>query len=197
MTIQAEDQPYADDASLTTESPRYIADSDLIEDDTDTDSIDYPDEPRTDDEDEDPEEDPSEEHDPEEDPSEEHDPEDEDEDPEEDPSEEHEPGDEDAKEDEPSEDSDETKPFEENETAATPPPPRSPQTRVPFSQTCLSKAWKTVRPEPPMPTSMEACIAEHAATHIPPTSRTYDKAPLGHKAAMIRMRDDILEEDMP
>ncbi|GKG62003.1 hypothetical protein Tco_0623720, partial [Tanacetum coccineum] len=39
--------------------------------------------------------------DPEEDPSEEHDPEDEDEDPEEDPSEEHEPEDEDAKEDGP------------------------------------------------------------------------------------------------
>ncbi|GKA94537.1 putative reverse transcriptase domain-containing protein [Tanacetum coccineum] len=127
----------------------------------------------------------------------EHDPEDEDEDPEEDPSEEHEPEDEDAKEDEPSEDSDETEPLEENETAATPPPPRSPQTRVPFSQTRLSKARKTVRPEPPMPTSMEACIAEHATTHIPPTSRTYDKAPLGHRAAMIRMRDDIPEEDMP
>ncbi|GKC83113.1 hypothetical protein Tco_1138830, partial [Tanacetum coccineum] len=201
----AEDQPYADDALPTAESPVYIADSDSIEDDTDTGSIDYPDKPVTGDEDpedEDPEEDPSEEHDPEdddedlkEDLSEEHDLEDED--PEEDPSEEHEPEDEDVKEDEPSEDSDETEPFEENETAATPPPPRSPQTRVPFSQTRLRKARKTVRPEPPMPASMEARIAEHAATPKPPTSPTYDQAPLGHRAAMIRIRDDIPEEDMP
>ncbi|GJU96801.1 reverse transcriptase domain-containing protein [Tanacetum coccineum] len=44
---------------------------------------------------------------------------------------------------------------------------------------------------------MEACIAEHAATPIPPTSPTYNQAPLGHRAAMICMRDDILEEDMP
>ncbi|GKG24225.1 hypothetical protein Tco_0392261, partial [Tanacetum coccineum] len=105
--IQAEDQPYADDASPIAESPGYIADSNSMEDDTDTDSIDYPDEPVTGDEDpedEDLEEDPSEEHDPEdddedpeEDPSEEHNPEDEDEDPEEDLREEHEPEDEDAK----------------------------------------------------------------------------------------------------
>ncbi|GJX09563.1 hypothetical protein Tco_0199422 [Tanacetum coccineum] len=176
--IQAEDQPYADDASPTTESPGYIADSDSIENDTDTDSIDYLDNLGTDNEDPKDEEDPSEEHDPkdkdedpEEDPSEEHDLEDEDEDPEEDPSEEHEIEDADAKEDEPFEDSDETEPFEENETAATPPPPRLPQTR--------------------------ACIAEHAATPIPPTSPTYNQAPLGHRAAMICMRDDILEEDMP
>ncbi|GKA12842.1 hypothetical protein Tco_0692388 [Tanacetum coccineum] len=114
--IQAEDQTYANDASSTAESPGYIADSDSMEDDTDTDSIDYPDELGTDDEDEDPEEDPSEEHDLE----------DEDEDPEEDPSEEHKPKDEDAKEDEPFKDSGETEPFEENETATTPPPPKSP-----------------------------------------------------------------------
>ncbi|GKC12328.1 hypothetical protein Tco_1009110, partial [Tanacetum coccineum] len=135
---QAEDQPYAEDASPNAESPRYIADSDPIEDDTNTDSIDYPDEPGTDDEDEDPEEDPSKEHD---------------------------PKDEGAKQDESFEDSDETEPFEENETAATPPPPRSPQTRIPFSQTRLRRARKT--------------------------------APLGHRAAMIRMRGDIPEEDMP
>ncbi|GKC96133.1 hypothetical protein Tco_1161575, partial [Tanacetum coccineum] len=74
--IQVEDQPYVDDASPTAESPRYIADLDSMEDDTDTDSINYPDEPGTndgdpkEDDDEDPEEDPSEEHDPEdEDPS--------------------------------------------------------------------------------------------------------------------------------
>ncbi|GKE71951.1 hypothetical protein Tco_1530023 [Tanacetum coccineum] len=136
---QAEDQPYSEDASPTAESPGYIADSDTIEDDTDADSIDYPDEPGTDDED--PEEDPSEKHDLE------------DEDPEEDPNEEHEPEDENAKEDESSEDSDKTEPFEENETAATPPPPRNRGARI--------------------------------------------SAPLGHRAVMIRMRDDIPKEDMP
>ncbi|GKD62700.1 hypothetical protein Tco_1300209 [Tanacetum coccineum] len=62
---QAEDQPYAEDASPTAESPGYIADLDPMEDDTDADSKDYPDEPGTDDEDEDPEEDPSEEYEPE------------------------------------------------------------------------------------------------------------------------------------
>ncbi|GKG14491.1 hypothetical protein Tco_0354091, partial [Tanacetum coccineum] len=32
---------------------------------------------------------------------------------------------------------------------------------------------------------------------LPPTSPTNDQASLGHRAAMIRMRDDIPEEDMP
>ncbi|GKF16931.1 hypothetical protein Tco_0061849 [Tanacetum coccineum] len=35
-----EDQPYADDASPTAESPGYIADSNSMEEDTDADSID-------------------------------------------------------------------------------------------------------------------------------------------------------------
>ncbi|GJX68466.1 putative reverse transcriptase domain-containing protein [Tanacetum coccineum] len=48
-----------------------------------------------------------------------------------------------------------------------------------------------------MSASMEARIAKHAAPPIPPTSPAYDQAPLGHRAAMIRMRDDIPEEDMP
>ncbi|GKD92562.1 putative reverse transcriptase domain-containing protein, partial [Tanacetum coccineum] len=45
--------------------------------------------------------------------------------------------------------------------------------------------------------SIEARIAEHAAAHIPPTNPTYDQAPLGHRAAMIRIIDDIPEKDMP
>ncbi|GJU30331.1 putative reverse transcriptase domain-containing protein [Tanacetum coccineum] len=125
---QAEDQPYAKDASPTTESPGYIADSEPMEDDTDADSIDYPDEPGTNDEDED-------------------------EDPEEDPNEKHEPENEDAKEDESSEDSDKTKP-------SLPPSP------LPL-------------PSPPL------------------INPTYDQTPLGHRAAMIRMRDDIPKENMP
>ncbi|GJY88203.1 hypothetical protein Tco_0502831 [Tanacetum coccineum] len=51
--IQVEDQPYADDASPTAESPGYIADSDSIEEDTYEDSIDYPDEPEDGEEDDD------------------------------------------------------------------------------------------------------------------------------------------------
>ncbi|GKG07687.1 hypothetical protein Tco_0330656 [Tanacetum coccineum] len=105
---QTKDQPYAEDALPTTESPRYIDDSEPIEDDTDADSIDYPDEQGTNDEDED-------------------------EDPEEDPSEEHEPENVDAKEDESFEDSDKTEPFEENKTVATPPPPRHREARVSVS----------------------------------------------------------------
>ncbi|GJX84047.1 hypothetical protein Tco_0333528 [Tanacetum coccineum] len=41
-----EDQPYADDASTTAESPGYIADLDLMEEKTDEDFFDYPDESR-------------------------------------------------------------------------------------------------------------------------------------------------------
>nr|GEV06404.1 reverse transcriptase domain-containing protein [Tanacetum cinerariifolium] len=100
--IQVEDQPHADDASPTAESPGYIADSDLMDEDDD----------------EDPEEDL------EEDPSEEHEPEDDNEDP----NKENEPEDEDTK--EPSEDSDETGPFKEDETAVTPPPPRHRGARI-------------------------------------------------------------------
>nr|GEV41720.1 reverse transcriptase domain-containing protein [Tanacetum cinerariifolium] len=68
------------------------------------------------------------EEDPEEDPSEEHKPKDDDEDPEEDPNEGHELEDEDTI--EPSEGSDKTKPFEEDETAITSPPPRHRRARL-------------------------------------------------------------------
>ncbi|GKF00502.1 hypothetical protein Tco_0023852, partial [Tanacetum coccineum] len=191
-----EDQPYADDDSPTVESPGYIVDSDLMEEDTNADSIDYPDEPKDgeEDDDEDPEEDPSEEHEPE-DGDDDDNTNDEDEEP--------------TKEEEehlaptdsfvvpvvdlvPS--AGDTKVFETNESTPT---PRSPQTRVPFSQTRLCRARKTVRLESPMSASMEARIIEHAAAPIPPTNPTYDQAPLGHRATMIYMRDDIPEEDMP
>ncbi|GKB75004.1 hypothetical protein Tco_0936416 [Tanacetum coccineum] len=194
--IQIEDQPYADDASPTAESPGYIADSDSMEED----SIDYPDELEDGEEDEDPEEHP------EEDISKEHEPEDDDDD-----------DDIDDKDKEPTKNEEkeehiapadssavpivdhvpsarDTKAFETDESAPT---PGSPQTRVPFSQTRLRKARKTVRLEPPMSKSIEARIAEHAVTLIPPTSPAYDQVQLGHRAAMIRMRDDIPEEDMP
>ncbi|GKF56090.1 hypothetical protein Tco_0166430, partial [Tanacetum coccineum] len=58
-----------------------------------------------------------------------------------------------------------TEAFETDESA---PKPISPQTKVPFAQTCLRKARKTVRLEPPMSASMKARIAEHAAPFTPP-----------------------------
>nr|GEV72821.1 putative reverse transcriptase domain, ribonuclease H-like domain, aspartic peptidase domain protein [Tanacetum cinerariifolium] len=69
--------------------------------------------------------------------------------------------------------------------------------------TCLRRARKTVRLEPPMSASMEACIARHATLLSPPlpipspplplpspltTSPTNTGAPLGYTAAEIRMR---------
>ncbi|GJR39769.1 hypothetical protein Tco_1215453 [Tanacetum coccineum] len=90
--------------------------------------------------------------------------------------------------------------FETDESA---PIPRPPQIRIPFAQTRLCKARKTVRTEPPMSASMEARIAEHAAVPTPPlpvassplplpspltTSPTDAGAPLGYRAAGIRMR---------
>ncbi|GKA51427.1 hypothetical protein Tco_0744623 [Tanacetum coccineum] len=192
-TPTVEDQPYADDASPTAESPGYIADSDSMEEDTDENSIDYPYEPKygKEDDDEDPKEDL------EEDPSEEYEPEDDDDD-----------DDIDDEDKEPTKDEDEeehlapadssvvpvvnhvpsvrdTEAFETDKSAPT---PRSPQTSVPFSQTRLFRARKTVRLEPPMSASMKARIVEHAAAPIPPTNPTYDQAPLGHMAAMIPER---------
>ncbi|GKE74181.1 hypothetical protein Tco_1536222 [Tanacetum coccineum] len=98
------------------------------------------------------------------------------------------------------EDDDDEEAFETDECAPT---PRSPQTIVPFAQTRLSRAWKIVRLEPPMSASMEARIAEYAATPTPSlpiassslplpspltTSLTDAGAPLGYRAAGIRMR---------
>ncbi|GJX31444.1 hypothetical protein Tco_0241299 [Tanacetum coccineum] len=93
-----------------------------------------------------------------------------------------------------------TEAFETDESAST---PKSHQIRVPFAQTRLRRAWKTVRLEPPMSPSMEARIAEHADAPTPPlpvaspplplpspltTSPTDAGAPLGYRAAGIRMR---------
>nr|GEW05221.1 hypothetical protein [Tanacetum cinerariifolium] len=146
---------------LKPEHPEYHASSDDdIQEDTNKDSIDYPDEPKDDDED-----------------------------PEEDPNKEHKPEDEDTKEKEPSEGSDETELFEEDKTAVTPPPPRHRGARI------------SIRPKIPMATSthalIDAFVAGSSPFPLPPTSSAYDQAPLGHRVAMISMRDDIPEEDMP
>ncbi|GKF41054.1 hypothetical protein Tco_0124396, partial [Tanacetum coccineum] len=171
--IQIEDQPYADDALLTAESPGYIADSDSMKEDTDPDSIDYPDKPKDGKEDDD---------------------EDSEEDPEEDPSEEREPEDDDDTNDE---DKEPTKDEEEEEHLA---PANSSVVPIvdPVPSVGDTEAFKTDESAPtPRSPQTRAHIAEHAAAPIPPTSPACDQAPLGHRAAMIRMRDDIPEEDMP
>ncbi|GJX55180.1 hypothetical protein Tco_0285077 [Tanacetum coccineum] len=115
--IQVEDQPYAEDASPTAESPGYIADSDSMEEDTDADSIDFfkddDDDDDTDDKDEEPTEDEEEEEHP-------------------------------APVDssmvpvvDPVPSAGDTEAFKTDESAPT---PRSPQTRVSFSQTRLCRA---------------------------------------------------------
>ncbi|GKC70795.1 hypothetical protein Tco_1116678 [Tanacetum coccineum] len=190
-----EDQPLPADASPVALSPSYVPDSDPEEDpeeDSEEEHADYPvdggdgdDEPSDDDSDDDTEDD--------------------DEEPFED---------EDEEEEEhlaladsstapiadPVPSAGDTEAFETDESAPT---PRPPQTRIPFAQTRLRRAQKTVRPEPPMSASMEARIAEHAAAPTPPlpvaslplplpspltTSPTDAGAPLGYRAAGIRMR---------
>ncbi|GJW41981.1 hypothetical protein Tco_0070780 [Tanacetum coccineum] len=163
--IQVEDQPYADDALPTAESPGHIADSESMEED----SIDYPDEPE--DDDEDPEEDPEEDHtdypadgeDGDDEPSDDDDDDDDTDDEDEEPTEDEEEHLASANSSavpvvDPVPSAGDKEAFETDESAPT---PRSPQTRVPFSQTHLSRAL------------------------------------LGHRAAMICMRYDIPEEDMP
>ncbi|GJR03988.1 hypothetical protein Tco_0526972 [Tanacetum coccineum] len=105
-----------------------------------------------------------------------------------------------------------TQVFETDESAPTPPSPRSPQIVVPLSQTRLRMAWKT-----PIPFPSEVEVASLLALPTPPpspltplpqipspplhvsslplplpspptTSPTYAEAPLGYKAAGIRMR---------
>ncbi|GJX71350.1 hypothetical protein Tco_0308521 [Tanacetum coccineum] len=158
-----EDQHLPADASPTALSPGYVADSDPDEDseeDPVEDHADYPadggdddDEPSDDDDD---------------------DTDDEDEEPFED-------EDDDEEEEEhlaladssaipvvdPVPSAGDTEAFETDESAPT---PRSPQIRIPFAQTRLRRARKTVRLEPPMSPSMEARIAEYAAAPTPPPS---------------------------
>ncbi|GJY25852.1 putative reverse transcriptase domain-containing protein [Tanacetum coccineum] len=157
--VPVEDQPYAVADSPIALSPGYVADSDPEEDpeeDSEDGPVDYPadggdgdDDDSSDDDEE--EEEASEEEEAEEEEEEEHlapadsvvapvvD---------------HVPS------------SEETEPFETDESAPT---PRSSQTRVPFSQTRLRRARKTVRLEPPMSSSMEARIAEYAVAPTPPS----------------------------
>ncbi|GJV27516.1 hypothetical protein Tco_1383964 [Tanacetum coccineum] len=193
-----EDQPLSDDASPVALLPSYVPDSDLEEDseeDSKEEHADYPadggdgdDEPSDDDDDDD-------------------DTDDEDEEPFED------EGDDEEEEEhlapvdssaipivDPVPSAGDTQAFETDESAPT---PRSPQIRVPFAQTRLRRAQKTVKLEPPMSPSMEARIAEYSVARTPPlpvaspplplpspltTSPIDAGAPLGYTAVRIRMR---------
>ncbi|GKA93975.1 hypothetical protein Tco_0815961, partial [Tanacetum coccineum] len=147
-----EDQPAAEDA----DSRGFLADSDSMEDDTDVDSIDYPDET-----------------------------EDDDEDPEEDPSEEHEYEDEEAKEDEPFEDSDKIEPFEEDKTAATPPSPRRrgaritirPQPPMAASTQTLIDAFDAGSPSFPLPPPINPTYDQASLGHRTAMTRMRDDIP--------------------
>ncbi|GJT62628.1 hypothetical protein Tco_1006161 [Tanacetum coccineum] len=159
-----EDQSLPINASPTTLSPGYVADSDPDEDseeDPEENHVNYPtdrgdddDEPSDDDDDDD-------------------DTDDEDEEPFED-----EDDDEEEEEHLAPDDSSvvpvvdlvplagDTEAFETDESAPT---PISPQTKVPFAQTCLRRAQKTIRLEPPMSPSMKARIVKYAAAPTPPS----------------------------
>ncbi|GKB73223.1 putative reverse transcriptase domain-containing protein, partial [Tanacetum coccineum] len=153
--VPLEDQPLPIDASPTALSPGYVADSDSDEDpeeDPEEDHADYPadggddDEPSDDDDDDtdDEDEDPFEDEDDDEEEEEEH----------------LAPADLSAVPViDPVPSAGDTEAFETDESAPT---LRSPQTKVPFSQTYLRRARKNVRLEPPMSPSMEARIAEYA-----------------------------------
>ncbi|GJS16065.1 hypothetical protein Tco_0410537 [Tanacetum coccineum] len=61
----------------------------------------------------------------------------------------------------------EKEPFETDESAATPPPPRSPLTIIPFSQTRLRRARISVRPHTLPSPSAKVHIDEYAVTPTP------------------------------
>ncbi|GKA25367.1 hypothetical protein Tco_0711476, partial [Tanacetum coccineum] len=169
------DQPLPTDGSPTALSPSYVVDSDPDEDpeeDPEEDHADYPTdggdddiEPSDDDDDDD-------------------DTDDEDEEPFED-------EDDDEEEEEhlapadsstvpvvdPVPSAGDTDAFETDESAPT---PKSPQTKVPFAQTRLLRARKTLRLEPPMSPSMEARIAEYDAAPTPPSPLSPWSSPLPH-----------------
>ncbi|GJS39798.1 hypothetical protein Tco_0564841 [Tanacetum coccineum] len=160
-----EDQPLPSDASPTARSPGYVADFDLEEDpeeDPEEDHADYPADGRYgDDESSDGDDDADEEDE-----------------------EVFEDKDDDEEEEEHLASADsstilvvdhvpstgDTEAFETEESAPTPPSPRTPQIVVPLSQTRLYRARKTVRPQTPIPFPSEAEVSRLLALLTPPPS---------------------------
>nr|GEV69559.1 hypothetical protein [Tanacetum cinerariifolium] len=105
-----------------------------------------------------------------------HEPEDDKEDPEEDPSEEHVPEDN-------NEDPSDEHEHEDEDTKDEEPSEGSNET----------ESFK----EDETAALIDAFTARSPPFLLPPTSPAYDQAPLGHRTAMIRIRDDIPEENMP
>ncbi|GJX41761.1 hypothetical protein Tco_0256751 [Tanacetum coccineum] len=108
----------------------------------------------------------------------------------------------------------ETEPFETDESADTPPPPRPPQTIVPFPQTRLRRAWIYVLPHTPPSPSAKARIAEYVAIPTPLSPPPSPLSPLSSPLPQIPSpplplpslplllpstahRTDILEAEMP
>nr|GEV64953.1 hypothetical protein [Tanacetum cinerariifolium] len=199
----SEQAPSSSDYVPGLEYPEYVANSDPLEEDPEEDPADYPDDEGDDEEEESSEDDDDEE-------------------------EEVSEKDEDEEEEEhlapvdsailhaldPVLSAKETKPFETNKYATTPPSP--PQTIVPVSMTRLHRARISVRPHtPPLP-STKALIVKYDSVPTPPslppsplsplsspltripspplllpplhTSPTYASAPLGNRAAMVQLR---------
>nr|GEX38582.1 putative reverse transcriptase domain-containing protein [Tanacetum cinerariifolium] len=101
----------------------------------------------------------------------------------------------------------ETEPFETDESDATPPPPRSPQTVISLSHTRIRRARIYVRPHTTPSPSTKARIAEYAATPAPSSPSPSPLSPLSSPLPLITSpplllpsptrRDIILEVDMP
>ncbi|GKA73917.1 hypothetical protein Tco_0780219 [Tanacetum coccineum] len=189
-----EDQPLPADASPVALSPGYVPDSDP-EEDSEEEHADYPadggdgdDEPSGDDTDDD-------------------DADDDDEEPFEDEEDDEEEEEHLAPADspvipvvDPVPSAGDTEAFETDESAPT---PRPPQIRIPFAQTRLRRARKSVRPEPPMSASMEAriCLSIRCRTMhtLLPHSRDSNEASDAITTIIIPPipQDDVPEAEMP
>nr|GEU49768.1 hypothetical protein [Tanacetum cinerariifolium] len=89
------------------------------------------------------------------------------------------------------------KPKDDNEDPEKDPneehEPKDEDTREPSKDSDETEPFK----EDETATLVDAFAAGSSLFPLPPTSPAYDHVPLGHRIAMICMRDDILEEDMP
>ncbi|GJS60160.1 hypothetical protein Tco_0654944 [Tanacetum coccineum] len=79
----------------------------------------------------------------------------------------------------------ETKPFETDESATIPPPPRSPQTIIPLSHTGLCRAQKTDRPQIPLSSFIETHIVEYAIAPTPSSPPPSSLSPLSSPLPLI------------
>nr|GFC81731.1 hypothetical protein [Tanacetum cinerariifolium] len=90
----------------------------------------------------------------------------------------------------------ETDPFETDEFSATPLPPRSPRTKFVAAFTYPSPPSPLTPLAPPL-LQIPSPPIHVPSPPLPVDSPTYAEAPLGCRAARIRLRADIPEADMP